>query len=70
MYLKLGSQLLCVNVDVARRNDVTGIELKSVLAYSLAITPAERRVTYIVNPPLPTWTLHVPNLHVLLFVAS
>ncbi len=33
-----------VNADAAYRNDVAGIELKSILTYSSAITPAERQV--------------------------
>ncbi len=30
-----------VKIDAASRNDVAGIELKSILTYSHAITPAE-----------------------------
>ncbi len=47
-----GRFTIYANVDVASRNNVAGIELKSNLTYSCVITPAERRITYIVNPPL------------------
>ncbi len=39
-----------VNVDTSRRNDIAGIELKSILTCSHVITPAERPFMHIVNP--------------------
>ncbi len=56
-----GRFTIYVNVDAARRNDITGIELKSILTYSHVITPAEQRVMYIVNLPLDNF-LYIKDL--------